>query len=94
MTQSPEERVVCDHIHLLVAGGYIEGVKTTKCYSGETLVSLTGNPSLTLDGYSLLESLRSKGFFDKLQAFAKEQALPLTLQTLTQIVAEYLKNPR
>lgn len=81
--QDASIRVVFSHIKLLVDSGYIEGLYV----DGHFQIGIAANPSLTLDGYSLLETVRTKGFVDKLKAFAKEKTVPLTLGTIKLISA-------
>lgn len=71
--QDASIRVVFSHIKLLVDSGYIEGLYVTESADGHFQIGIAANPSLTLDGYSLLETVRTKGFVDKLKAFAKEK---------------------
>ena len=81
--QDASIRVVFSHIKLLVDSGYIEGLHVTESADGHFQIGIAANPSLTLDGYSLLET----GFVDKLKAFAKEKTVPLTLGTIKLISA-------
>lgn len=83
--QDASVRVVYSHIKLLVNGGYIEGVQVNESVDGFFTIGLSANPSLTLDGYSLLETVRVKGFVEKLKEFAKEKSVPLTLPTIKMI---------
>lgn len=78
----PAERVVFKHIELLQSGGFLEGIHVTESLDGYFQIGFAANPSLTLSGYSLLESLRADGFIDKLKAFAKEKSIPLTVETV------------
>jgi len=86
----PAVRVVFKHTQMLVDAGYIEGIHITESLDGYFQVGLATYPSLTLQGYSLLESLRTKGFIDKLKAFAKEKSVPLTIETLKFVVTAAL----
>lgn len=81
--QDASIRVVFSHIKLLVDGG----LHVTESADGHFQIGIAANPSLTLDGYSLLETVRTKGFVDKLKAFAKEKTVPLTLGTIKLISA-------
>lgn len=85
--QDASIRVVFSHIKLLVDSGYIEGLYVTESADGHFQIGIAANPSLTLDGYSLLENVRTKGFVDKLKAFAKEKTVHLTLGTIKLISA-------
>lgn len=80
--QDASVRVVYTHIKLLVDGGYIDGLHVRESLDGFFSVGLSANPSLTLAGYSLLETVRTKGFVEKLKAFAKEKSVPMTLETI------------
>lgn len=86
----PAVRVVFKHTQMLVDAGYIEGIHITESLDGYFQVGLATYPSLTMQGYSLLESLRTKGFIDKLKAFAKEKSVPLTIETLKFVVTAAL----
>lgn len=44
-----------------------------------------------MDGYALLETLRTNGFVDKLRAFAKEKSVPLTFETFKLVSAALLQ---
>ena len=83
----PAVRVVFKHIQLLQSGGYLEGIHITESIDGYFQIAFSANPSLTLSGYSLLESLRTTGFIDKLKAFAKEKSVPLTVETVKLITS-------
>ena len=77
--------VVMRHIKLLSDGGYIENVGVKESIDGHYTYYLGANPSLTLDGYSLLTTLRTDGFLDKLTEFAKQKAVPLSIDTIKTI---------
>lgn len=83
--QDASIRVVYTHIKLLVEGGYIKGLQVNESIDGFFTIGLSANPSLTLDGYSLLETIRVKGFVEKLKEFAKEKSVPMTLATVKMI---------
>lgn len=86
----PAVRVVLRHTEMLVDAGYIEGIHIEKSLDGYFQVGLSAYPSLTMQGYSLLESLRTNGFIDKVKEFAKEKSVPLTIETLKFVVAAAL----
>lgn len=88
--QDPSVRVVYSHIKLLAKGGYIEGLHVQESLDGFFDIGISANPSLTLDGYALLETLRTNGFVDKLRAFAKEKSVPLTFETFKLVSAALL----
>lgn len=88
--QEPSVRVVYSHIKLLAEGGYIEGLHVQESLDGFFDIGISANPSLTLDGYALLETLRTNGFVDKLRAFAKEKSVPLTFETFKLVSAALL----
>lgn len=83
----PAVRVVFRHTKMLVEAGFIEGICITESADGFFQVGLAAYPALTLKGYSLLESLRTDGFIDKIKAFAKEKSVPLTIETLKFIMS-------
>lgn len=78
----PSVRVVFKHIQMLERGGFVEGIRVDESLDGFFQISFSANPSLTLSGYSLLESLRADGFIDKLKEFAREKSVPLTIETV------------
>lgn len=88
--QDPNVRVVYSHIKLLTKGGYIDGLQVQESLDGFFSIGISTNPSLTLDGYALLETLRTNGFVDKLRAFAKEKSVPLTFETFKLVSAALL----
>lgn len=88
--QDPSVRVVYSHIRLLVKGGYVEGLHVQESIDGRLSLGIDANPSLTLDGYALLETLRTNGFLEKLRAFAKEKSVPLTFETFKLVSAALL----
>lgn len=88
--QDPSVRVVYSHIKLLAKGDYIEGLHVQQSLDGFFDIGISANPSLTLDGYALLETLRTNGFIDKLRAFAKEKSVPLTFETFKLVSAALL----
>ena len=88
--QDPSVRVVYSHIKLLAKGDYIEGLHVQESLDGFFDIGISANPSLTMDGYALLETLRTNGFVDKLRAFAKEKSVPLTFETFKLVSAALL----
>lgn len=88
--QDPSVRVVYSHIKLLAEGDYIEGLHVQESLDGFFDIGISANPSLTLNGYALLETLRTNGFIDKLRAFAKEKSVPLTFETFKLVSAALL----
>lgn len=88
--QDPSVRVVYSHIKLLAKGDYIEGLHVQESLDGFFDIGINANPSLTLNGYALLETLRTNGFIDKLRAFAKEKSVPLTFETFKLVSAALL----
>lgn len=89
--QDPSVRVVYSHIKLLAKGDYIEGLHVQESLDGFFDIGISANPSLTLNGYALLETLRTNGFIDKLRAFAKEKSVPLTFETFKLVSAALLQ---
>ena len=90
-TQQPaEERVVLYHLKLVVDGGFVTGIGVTESVSGYYLLTGGANPTLTLAGNCLLESLRTDGFLSRLKAFAKEKSVPITLETIGTLSKAFL----
>lgn len=83
--QSEGVRIVLSHVKLLVASRFIENIEVRETNDGVFLYALGANPSLTIDGYSLLESLRTEGFIKKAKAFAKDNSVALTIGTITEL---------
>ncbi len=75
-----EVRVVLVHVQMLAQAGYISGIDVSETADGYFVYGLSTYPRLTLDGYALLESLRTKGFVEKLKDFAKSKSVPLRLK--------------
>ena len=71
--QDASIRVVFSHIKLLVDSGYIEGLYVTESADGHFQIGIAANPSLTLDGYSLLETVRTKGVRRQTQSFRQRE---------------------
>lgn len=88
--QDPSVREVYSHIKMLAEGGYIEGLHVQESLDGFFDIGISANPSLTLDGHALLETLRTNGFIDKLRAFAKEKSAPLTFESFKLVSAALL----
>lgn len=88
----PAVRVVYKHIQLLQSGGFLDGIHVTESIDGFFQIGFSATPSLTLSGYSLLESLRSDGFLDKLKEFAKEKSVPLTVETVRFVGAALMQH--
>ena len=88
----PEVRVVLKHVQLLEKAGYIEGVTVSESIDSYFHYATSENPSLTLDGYSLLESLRNDGFIRKMRDFAPSHSVPLTLDLFKLIAAATAKS--
>ena len=88
--QSIGYATVMRHIKLLKEGGYIDGVGTRENGEGFITYWLTAAPSLTMSGYSLLESIRTEDFMNRLINYAKEKSVPLTLDTLKVIVSAFI----
>lgn len=88
----PAVRVVFKHIQMLERGGFIEGIRVDESLDGFFQISFSANPSLTLSGYSLLESLRADGFIDKLKEFAREKSVPLTIETVKLLGGVLIQN--
>lgn len=72
-------------------GGVLTGVDVRESADGRLSISLSANPGLSLDGVSLLESLRADGFIPKLKKFAQDNAVPLTLETLKTLSTALIK---
>ena len=88
--QSIGYATVMRHIKLLKEGGYIDGLGTRENGEGFITYWLTAAPSLTMSGYSLLESIRTEDFMNRLINYAKEKSVPLTLDTLKVIVSAFI----
>lgn len=83
-------RIVYGHILLLSEGGFINGIGVKESLDGSYRISISCNPKLTLDGYSLLESLRQDGCWSKLTQFAEEHSIPITLTTVKTVTDIFL----
>lgn len=88
--ESRQDKSVCvvyRHIRLLEDGGFIRNMHIDESVDGYFQCALGANPDLTLSGYSLLESLRSDGFIEKLKKYAKDNAVPLTIETVKPLIS-------
>lgn len=83
--QDSSQRIVLKHVQLLVNGGYLEGVSVRCSLDGYYSYALSSNPSLTLNGYSLLESLRTDNYIEKLKKYAKDKCVPLTIENVIEL---------
>lgn len=79
-----EERVF-GHLELLVDNGFIEGVDISRSYESFS-VSISA-PRLTMAGHDLLDTMRTKTVWEKIQATAKEKRLELTFDTIKALAA-------
>lgn len=90
-TKDPALREIHLHLELLINGGYLLGVTMRESADGQFMVS-PHNPRLTLEGYSLLESLRTDGFIDKLKEYAGEHGTPLTINLIGSIAQAFVQS--
>lgn len=77
--QKIEARIL-SHLEMLVANGYLEGVKIWRLNSnfGYSLA----HPRLTMAGHELLDTMRSKPVWEKIKSLAETKGLELTLDTI------------
>ena len=64
---------------------YVENIEIKESADGFFSFAYTGEPSLTFEGYSLLESLRTDNFIGKLKKYAKEKGVPLTIENVIEL---------
>lgn len=84
-SQNKAQRVVFQHLKLLTKAEYIEGIEVKESLDGYFSVAFAPNPVLTLSGYSLLESLRTEKFIDKLKKYAQAKSVPLTVDNVIEL---------
>ena len=83
--QNPAQVVVLRHIKLLSSANYVENIEIKESADGFFSFAYTGEPSLTFEEYSLLESLRTDNFIGKLKKYAKEKGVPLTIENVIEL---------
>lgn len=83
--QNPAQVVVLRHIKLLRSANYVENIEIKESADGFFSFAYEGEPSLTFEGYSLLESLRTDNFIGKLKKYAKEKGVPLTIENVIEL---------
>ncbi|WP_418940218.1 DUF2513 domain-containing protein [Parasutterella sp.] len=83
--QNPAQVVVLRHIKLLSSANYVENIEIKESADGFFSFAYEGEPSLTFEGYSLLESLRTDNFIGKLKKYAKEKGVPLTIENVIEL---------
>ena len=83
--QDPAQKVVLRHIKLLTSAGYMGGIEIKESIDRCFSFAIVSQPFLTLNGYALLESLRSEKFIEKLKNYAKERSVPLTIENIVEL---------
>mgnify|MGYP002609358905 FL=1 len=83
--QNPAQVIVLRHIKLLSSANYVENIEIKESADGFFSFAYTGEPSLTFEGYSLLESLLTDNFIGKLKKYAKEKGVPLTIENVIEL---------
>ena len=89
--QRKTNRVVLLHLKMLIDGGYVDGVRVNRGADGCLAVAVSGDVLLTSDGYDLLEALRNQGFWNRVKKAAQEKAVPLTIETLKDLIGFVVK---
>ncbi len=79
------------HAKLLVDAEYIEGLKVIQS-SGQSFHIARGNIQLTMAGHDLLDTIRSKGVWDKIKSTASEKGIELTFDAIKALGALALKS--
>jgi hypothetical protein len=85
------EQLTFGHLDLLIKSGYIEGIKLKRAGDGSYYYGLT-NPALTMSGHDLLDTIRSKGVWEKIKSTASEKGIELTFDAVKALGAFTLKN--
>lgn len=82
--------IVLGHVELLVDVDLIKGVKV-QTYCDDSFLALTNTrPRITMEGYDLLEHLRSHKFIKALNEYCRSIGVELTLDTLKYFVPKVL----
>lgn len=84
-----EERIL-GHLEMLVENGYVDGIKIERGFSGFSYS--IWKPRLTMAGHDLLDTMRSKTVWEKVQSTAKEKGLELTFETIKALTVAAVKS--
>lgn len=84
------ERIINEHLKLLIDGGYVEGIYVTKGAGCFYQVSID-DPCLTNQGHDLLQAIRSEGLWPKVKSCAKSLGVEISMQTLKGLIPYALK---
>lgn len=86
-----EANRVFGHLGLLIEDGYIDGIEIDEYLDG-TKYCLLYSPRLTMKGHDLLDTIRSKGVWERVKTKAKSEGIELTFDAIKQLSSWALKN--
>ena len=84
------ESRILGHIEMLVDNGYVEGIKVFRGADGSFMTSVV-SPRLTMSGYDLLDTMRSKTLWNTIKSMAKNKGLELSFDVIKILSAAALK---
>ncbi len=83
--------LVLGHIELLVDAGLVKGI-SVNCFDSDSFERLCATrPRMTMEGYDLLDHLRSPKFFSRLQDYCSQVGSGVTLDLIRHAVPYVLQ---
>lgn len=83
------ESEIALHIQLLREGGYIVGITVNRWSQGNVEYSVS-EPRMTMQGYDLLEVLRTKGVMERIREKCKQLGVPLTAAAIQAVLSSLI----
>lgn len=83
------ESEVALHVQLLREGGYIVGITVNRWSQGSVDYSIS-EPRMTMQGYDLLEVLRTKGVMERIREKCKQLGVPLTAAAIQAVLSSLI----
>lgn len=84
-----EKNIFIYHLQLLTEKGYIIGPSVGTYMNGSKHVNPV-EPRLSMEGHDLLDTLRSKGLWERIKAGSKERGIELTFESIKIAAAHFL----
>lgn len=81
---------ILGHLELLTNAGYVDGITIIRSGSG-SLHYGTHSPRLTMAGHELLDTMRSKGLWERVKTKAKSEGIELTFDVINQLSSWAIK---
>ena len=86
------QRVIFEHIRLLIDGGFVDGIEIRGGARGNDYSYGIYNPRLTNEGHDLLQAMRSNKLWEKVKGLAQQTGVEISMQTLQYLIPSALKN--